>query len=147
MQDAAERSIDHENAFSEIPLGPSDRVNDSTADPSGGVKDVGGVRHTCPSTALLEEYLTYAWLTLRNLAQDLMREYWETQARRGDTSAMYEVAKMLDTGAYGMTPDAARAADLYRLAADKGHVGAMSDLGMMLAQGHGVMQDYDRVGR
>lgn len=34
---------------------------------------------------------------------------------------------------------------VWEQAAERGHAGAMTDLGLMYAQGQGVLQDYDQV--
>jgi hypothetical protein len=43
-----------------------------------------------------------------------IREYWEAKAWQGDASALYEVAKMYDTGAFGTKPDLLNAAEAYK---------------------------------
>lgn len=58
---------------------------------------------------------------------------------------MYELGKVMDTGALGVTPDPYKAAELYNKAGESGHAAALTDLGMMYAVGAAGIQDYDAV--
>ncbi len=65
---------------------------------------------------------------------------WEALARDGDPNAMSNLAVMYDLG-LGVAPDAARAVELYRAAADRGSVVAQNNLGIAYALGRGVRRD------
>lgn len=43
-----------------------------------------------------------------------IRQHWEHKAWQGDLGALYEVAKIYDTGAFGTTPDLAKATEAYK---------------------------------
>ena len=63
-----------------------------------------------------------------------LRTQWLKEAAGGkNAEALFEVGKMYDTGAYGMEPDANQAFDFFLAAAEKGHAGAMTQLGLIYA--------------
>lgn len=67
-------------------------------------------------------------------SDSVLRTQWLKEAAGGkNAEALFEVAKMYDTGAYGMEPDANQAFDFFLAAAEKGHAGAMTQLGMIYA--------------
>ena len=64
-------------------------------------------------------------------------------ARTGSAEAQYELAKLFEQG-IGTQPDAARALNLYRQAADQDFADAINDLGFLTYQGGlGLRQDPD----
>lgn len=63
-----------------------------------------------------------------------LRTQWLKEAAGGkNAEALFEVGKMYDTGAYGMEPDPNQAFDFFLAAAEKGHAGAMTQLGLIYA--------------
>ena len=67
----------------------------------------------------------------------------ETQAKSGDTEAMFRLAQALQRGR-GVTEHDARAAEWYLRAAESGHAAAMTNLGVMYSRGEGVARDDGR---
>jgi TPR repeat protein len=65
---------------------------------------------------------------------------WTSLARQGHPEAQYYLARMHRRGE--IERDDARAAELYRGAAERGHPMAQNDLGMLYEEGSGVEQDY-----
>ena len=72
---------------------------------------------------------------------DSLRE----SAEQGDAAAQYNLGVRYDTVRYytgaGVPRDDAEAVRWYRLAADQGHAGAQSHLGLKYEYGQGVPQD------
>lgn len=64
-----------------------------------------------------------------------------------DAASIYRQALDYEQGRNGKTKDLARAAELFRQAAEKGHVRAMSDLGFALANARGVERDFNESNR
>ncbi len=64
------------------------------------------------------------------------------RAEAGDPKAQFDLAGLYINGGDGVNVDSAVAADWFRKAADKGHVGAQAMLGALYANGQGVA--YDR---
>lgn len=68
-------------------------------------------------------------------------ELLKAAATGKSAEALFEVAKMYETGAYGMEEDEDQAFDFYLAAAENGHAGAMTQLGMMYATTSGPHRD------
>ncbi|WP_309140260.1 tetratricopeptide repeat protein [Ensifer sp. ENS10] len=64
-------------------------------------------------------------------------EWFERASLAGDDVAAFNLAVILDEGKL-VPEDNAKAAKLYRLAADRGNVDAMVNLGLMLENGEGT---------
>jgi TPR repeat protein len=73
--------------------------------------------------------------TKREVAQQLGRA-----AAAGLPTAMYLLAGATEQGA-GTERDESAAAELYRRAAEKGHIGAQTRWGLALMKGHSVLRD------
>jgi hypothetical protein len=77
--------------------------------------------------------------TPRDLIQ--ARAWLEKAASDNDPYALYALARAMDDGQGTVSPDAVRAADLYRRAAEKGHPLAALRYGLALYDGNGVKRD------
>jgi uncharacterized protein len=84
-------------------------------------------------------------LYLRGLGvqRDLVnaRAWLEKAAASGDPQALYTLGRAMDEGSEQIAPDPVRAADLYRRAAEKGHVLAGLRYGLALSEGIGIKRD------
>jgi uncharacterized protein len=84
-------------------------------------------------------------LYLRGLGvpRDLVnaRAWLEKAAASGDPQALYTLGRAMDEGSEQIAPDPMRAADLYRRAAEKGHVLAGLRYGLALSEGIGIKRD------
>jgi TPR repeat protein len=84
-------------------------------------------------------------LYLRGLGvpRDLVnaRAWLEKAAASGDPQALYTLGRAMDEGSEQIVPDPVRAADLYRRAAEKGHVLAGLRYGLALSEGIGIKRD------
>lgn len=69
------------------------------------------------------------------------RAWLEKAAASGDPQALYTLGRAMDEGSEQVAPDPVRAADLYRRAAEKGHVLAGLRYGLALSEGVGVKRD------
>jgi hypothetical protein len=69
------------------------------------------------------------------------RAWLEKAAASGDPQALYTLGRAMDEGTEQIGPDPVRAADLYRRAAEKGHVLAGLRYGLMLSEGVGIKRD------
>jgi uncharacterized protein len=69
------------------------------------------------------------------------RAWLEKAAASGDPQALYTLGRAMDEGAEQIASDPVRAADLYRRAAEKGHVLAGLRYGLMLSEGVGIKRD------
>jgi TPR repeat protein len=69
------------------------------------------------------------------------RAWLEKAAASGDPQALYTLGRAMDEGSEQVAPDPVRAADLYRRAAEKGHVRAGLRYGLALSEGVGVKRD------
>jgi TPR repeat protein len=69
------------------------------------------------------------------------RAWLEKAAASGDPQALYTLGRAMDEGSEQITPDPVRAADLYRRAAEKGHVLAGLRYGLALSEGIGIKRD------
>jgi TPR repeat protein len=69
------------------------------------------------------------------------RAWLEKAAASGDPQALYTLGRAMDEGAEQIAPDPVRAADLYRRAAEKGHVLAGLRYGLALSEGVGIKRD------
>ncbi len=75
-----------------------------------------------------------------------LRTQWLKEAASGkNVEALFEVAKMYDTGAYGMEEDQNQAFDFFLAAAQQGHPGAMAQLGLIYAMAG--QEEVDEDGR
>lgn len=79
----------------------------------------------------------------QGVARDLIqaRAWFEQAALDGDVYASYALGRALSESAPSATADSTRAADLFRRAAEKGHMRAALRYGLALAEGSGVKQD------
>jgi uncharacterized protein len=69
------------------------------------------------------------------------RAWLEKAAASGDPQALYTLGRAMDEGSEQIAPDPVRAADLYRRAAEKGHVLAGLRYGLALSEGVGIKRD------
>jgi TPR repeat protein len=69
------------------------------------------------------------------------RAWLEKAAASGDPQALYTLGRAMDEGSEQIAPDPVRAADLYRRAAEKGHVLAGLRYGLALSEGIGIKRD------
>jgi TPR repeat protein len=69
------------------------------------------------------------------------RAWLEKAAASGDPQALYTLGRAMDEGFEQIAPDPVRAADLYRRAAEKGHVLAGLRYGLALSEGVGIKRD------
>jgi TPR repeat protein len=69
------------------------------------------------------------------------RAWLEKAAASGDPQALYTLGRAMDEGSDQIAPDPVRAADLYRRAAEKGHVLAGLRYGLALSEGVGIKRD------
>jgi TPR repeat protein len=69
------------------------------------------------------------------------RAWLEKAAASGDPQALYTLGRAMDEGSEHIAPDSVRAADLYRRAAEKGHVLAGLRYGLALSEGIGIKRD------
>ncbi len=69
------------------------------------------------------------------------RAWLEKAAASGDPQALYTLGRAMDEGSEQIAPDPVRAADLYRRAAEKGHVLAGLRYGLALSEGIGSKRD------
>lgn len=69
------------------------------------------------------------------------RAWLEKAAASGDLQALYTLGRAMDEGSDQIAPDPVRAADLYRRAAEKGHVLAGLRYGLALSEGIGIKRD------
>jgi len=69
------------------------------------------------------------------------RAWLEKAAATGDAQALYTLGRAMDEGSEQIAPDPVRAADLYRRAAEKGHVLAGLRYGLALSEGVGIKRD------
>lgn len=69
------------------------------------------------------------------------RAWLEKAAASGDPQALYTLGRAMDEGSEQIAPDPVRAADLYRRAAEKGHVLAGLRYGLALSEGIGNKRD------
>ena len=69
------------------------------------------------------------------------RAWLEKAAASGDPQALYTLGRAMDEGSEQVAPDPMRAADLYRRAAEKGHVLAGLRYGLALSEGIGIKRD------
>jgi TPR repeat protein len=83
------------------------------------------------------------YLRGQGVPRDLIqaRAWLEKAAASGDPSALYALARAMSEGTEQVAPDAVRAADLYRRAAEKGHALAGLRYGLALSEGSGVKPD------
>ena len=70
----------------------------------------------------------------------------EKEAKAGDRLAQGMTGRMYEKG-YGTEPDAQKAREWYRRAAENGNAAAQINLGLMLLQGRGGARDPDAAGR
>jgi len=77
------------------------------------------------------------------LPRDLVnaRAWLEKAAASGDPQALYTLGRAMDESSEQIAPDPVRAADLYRRAAEKGHVLAGLRYGLALSEGVGIKRD------
>ncbi len=77
------------------------------------------------------------------VARDLVnaRAWLEKAAATGDPQALYTLGRAMDESSEQIAPDPVRAADLYRRAAEKGHVLAGLRYGLALSEGIGIKRD------
>ncbi len=84
-------------------------------------------------------------LYLRGLGvpRDLVnaRAWLEKAAASGDPQALYTLGRAMDESSEQIAPDPVRAADLYRRAAEKGHMLAGLRYGLALSEGVGIKRD------
>jgi len=69
------------------------------------------------------------------------RAWLEKAAASGDPQALYTLGRAMDEGSEQIAPDPVRAADLYRRAAEMGHVLAGLRYGLALSEGIGIKRD------
>jgi TPR repeat protein len=69
------------------------------------------------------------------------RAWLEKAAASGDPQALYTLGRAMDESSEQIAPDPVRAADLYRRAAEKGHVLAGLRYGLALSEGVGIKRD------
>ena len=69
------------------------------------------------------------------------RAWLEKAAASGDPQALYTLGRAMDESSEQVAPDPVRAADLYRRAAEKGHVLAGLRYGLALSDGIGIKRD------
>jgi uncharacterized protein len=69
------------------------------------------------------------------------RAWLEKAAASGDPQALYTLGRAMDESSEQIAPDPLRAADLYRRAAEKGHVLAGLRYGLALSEGVGIKRD------
>ena len=69
------------------------------------------------------------------------RAWLEKAAASGDPQALYTLGRAMDESTEQVAPDPVRAADLYRRAAEKGHVLAGLRYGLALSEGVGIKRD------
>jgi hypothetical protein len=69
------------------------------------------------------------------------RAWLEKAAASGDPQALYTLGRAMDEASEQIAPDPVRAADLYRRAAEKGHVLAGLRYGLALSEGIGIKRD------
>jgi TPR repeat protein len=69
------------------------------------------------------------------------RAWLEKAAASGDPQALYTLGRAMDESSEQIAPDPVRAADLYRRAAEKGHVQAGLRYGLALSEGVGIKRD------
>lgn len=69
------------------------------------------------------------------------RAWLEKAAASGEPQALYTLGRAMDEGSERIAPDPVRAADLYRRAAEKGHVLAGLRYGLALSEGIGIKRD------
>jgi len=69
------------------------------------------------------------------------RAWLEKAAANGDPQALYTLGRAMDESSEQVAPDPVRAADLYRRAAEKGHVLAGLRYGLALSEGIGIKRD------
>lgn len=69
------------------------------------------------------------------------RAWLEKAAASGDPQALYTLGRAMDESSEQVAPDPVRAADLYRRAAEKGHVLAGLRYGLALSEGIGIKRD------
>jgi TPR repeat protein len=83
------------------------------------------------------------YLAGRGVPRDvvLARSWLEKAALSGDAQALYTLGRAMSDGMGQAGPDPVRAADLFRRAAEKGHVLAGLRYGLALSEGHGVKAD------
>jgi TPR repeat protein len=83
------------------------------------------------------------YLAGRGVPRDvvLARSWLEKAALSGDPQALYTLGRAMSDGMGQAGPDPIRAADLYRRAAEKGHVLAGLRYGLALSEGNGVKAD------
>lgn len=77
------------------------------------------------------------------LPRDLVnaRAWLEKAAATGDPQAIYTLGRAMDESSEQVAPDPVRAVDLYRRAAEKGHVLAAMRYGLALSEGVGIKRD------
>jgi TPR repeat protein len=73
----------------------------------------------------------------------MARMLYEKAVAQGDPDAMYDLARLYDTG-QGVVQSAEKAVELYTMATEQGHVKAMFNLGNRYRDGQGVVQSFKR---
>lgn len=73
-----------------------------------------------------------------------MNEVNEGKKNPDDLEALYREAWRLDMGEDGYVVDKDRAVQLYKQAAERGHISAQNNLGAMYEAGEGVPVDYEQ---
>jgi len=83
------------------------------------------------------------YLRGQGVTRDLVqaRAWLEKAAASGDPQALYALGRALSDSSGQAMPDPVRAADLFRRAAEKGHVLAGLRYGLALSEGNGVKRD------
>jgi TPR repeat protein len=83
------------------------------------------------------------YLRGRGVPRDLVnaRAWLEKAAATGDAQALYTLGRAMSESSEQTGPDPVRAADLYRRAAEKGHVLAGLRYGLALSEGIGIKRD------
>jgi TPR repeat protein len=101
--------------------------------------------HKAASAGHTRAQINLGILYLRGLGvpRDLVnaRAWLEKAAASGDPQALYTLGRAMDEGSEQIVPDPVRAADLYRRAAEKGHVLAGLRYGLALSEGIGIKRD------
>jgi TPR repeat protein len=69
---------------------------------------------------------------------------WATLAQQGQLEALYALGLVFESGAPGIVPDAMQAADFYQRAADGGLAEAQTNLGLLYAEGRGVIESQEK---